>query len=619
MNAVIETPHRPPAQNPEKALALALRLAHAENALLALSSGQVDAIVDPDGKTYLLRPAQENLRQSERRLRALIESAADVITVVARGGRIVSQSRAVRRILGYEPEDLVGSEIFKLVHEDDLPRFYSAFFNVIEGFQDNATAQFRHRTRDGSYRLIEATVGMLRDVPSVSVVFSLRPIAGPLPTYTQPAEPGAPETSRPCGKRELAVLSHWRQTPFMEALLGIAALEEEQWIAAQKPPVEIVWPQHELEARPRQGRFAFTAGVHPGMRLRLTSIDAHEAVRSVLELCRREVAAAQVEVLLYLRAEENWVQADWARLLQAMGNLVRNAVEFSTPGSTISIATTNDAPGRLTFELADHGVGIEPGLLPQVFNSVPQGGLPVLQLGSGLRSGLNIARRLAEAQGGTLTASSQGRGKGATFRLTLNTSPPPSLASAIAPPEEPKELSPPVDPLSILVVEGRGETALARLLERCGHTVYAAPDMLSGITLAENCRFDLVISNLTPADGAGHELIERLRLTRPSLAGIALSGWEGSSDLEQGSGAGRSGRLFTEAALDHLHSAIQAVAAKRREASDETALTALSGGTPWTHYQSLRQTLRELATSIGQADSKSFRVNSPAFTQLEPT
>lgn len=179
---MIATPHPsspPPAHQPEKASALALRLAHAENALLALTSGQVDAIVDPSGRTYLLRPAQEHLRQNERRLQAVLDGAADVITVVNRGGVILSQSHAVRRVLGYEPDELVGSRFFERIHEEDLPWLYAAFFHVIEGIDEHVTTPFRHRARDGSYRVIEATVGRLPDSSPRSVVFSLRPIISP--------------------------------------------------------------------------------------------------------------------------------------------------------------------------------------------------------------------------------------------------------------------------------------------------------------------------------------------------------------------------------------------------------------------------------------------------------
>jgi len=200
-----------PLNRADKALALALSLAHAEVRLHALTAGQVDAIVDPAGRTYLLRPAQENLRRNERRLQAVIESAGDVITVIDRGGRIISQNRAAIRVLGYEPGSLLGQAFFDLVHADDLPQFYSAFFNVIEEFQTDAIVQFRHQHHDGSYRTLEATVSRLRDASVTHVVLvcrdairqlhcrndGVRQDSLPMPASLKPA--GMPdETGTPC-------------------------------------------------------------------------------------------------------------------------------------------------------------------------------------------------------------------------------------------------------------------------------------------------------------------------------------------------------------------------------------------------------------------------------------
>ena len=209
----------PPMSSAERLITLALRLAHAENALHALTSGQVDAIIDPDGKAYLLRPAQIQMRANESRMQTVIESVADVLTVVDRGGLILSQSRAVRRVLGYEAEELVGSSIFAFVHEEDWPRFYSAFFNVIEEFRPDAVVEFRHRTRDGSYRLIEASVAKLRDFSANGVVFSMRHLSSPLRTRQKPAMPNAFEMSQPGEERECIILSHGRRIPLTGAPL----------------------------------------------------------------------------------------------------------------------------------------------------------------------------------------------------------------------------------------------------------------------------------------------------------------------------------------------------------------------------------------------------------------
>ena len=406
----------PPTHGPEKAITLALSLAQAERAILAFASGQVDAVVDADGKAYLLRPAQEHLRQNERRLQTMIESAADVLMVVNRGGVILSQSRAVKPILGYEPGELVGSRIFDHIHEDDFPRLYAAFFNVSEDFLEHSTAQFRHRVRDGSYRLVEATVGRLRDGFSASVVISLRPVTSLQTERTEPAQREAAAAK----DRFLAMLSHELRTPLTPVLLGAADLLEDERFAEAWPTLTMMRRNLELQARLLEELFDFTTLERHKVRLRLEPLDAHEAIGYVLEICQSDLAAAQIEVRLHLRAEETRVEADAVRLQQVMWNLLKNAVKFSPPGGAIDIATVNDSPGRLTIEFADQGIGIEPALLPLVFDSFQQGDLAMQQRYGGLGLGLFIARGLTEAQGGTLTVLSAGRGQGSVFRLTLN-------------------------------------------------------------------------------------------------------------------------------------------------------------------------------------------------------
>ena len=159
---------------PEKAITLALRLANAENALHALTSGQIDAVVGPGGKTYLMHSAQEDLRRSEMALQNLFDSASDLITVINRGGEIVFQNRAVIRLLGCEPEQIVGESLFKLIHTDDVTKVRSAFFSVIDGFRDDATFELQFLHGDGSYRMLEASVSKLRDAAVSRVVLICR-------------------------------------------------------------------------------------------------------------------------------------------------------------------------------------------------------------------------------------------------------------------------------------------------------------------------------------------------------------------------------------------------------------------------------------------------------------
>ena len=421
MTAATEPPPFHPTHHVGKAAALALRLADAENALHALTSGQVDAIISPGGQTYLLRPAQEHLRQNERRQQAVLGGIADVLTVASRAGLILSENRAVHRVLGYTPEELVGSTIFKLIHETDVPAVHTAFVNVADGFWENATVRFRHLTRAGSYCLVEATLGKLQDGSPETVVFALRSVTDAR-GGTQPLPPQIAGGQLASGRdRFLAMLSHELRTPMMPILFGLAELQANERFSDAHQTLAMIRRNIELQARLLEELNDFAAVGQYKVRLRLEATDAHEAVRLALETCGSEIAAARIEVRLDLRASEFMVSADSPRLQQIIWNLVKNAVKFSPGGSSISIASANDTPGHLTLEVADHGIGIVPELLPLVFDPLQQGEVSMRQRDGGLGLGLFIAKGLAEAHHWTLTVTSEGHGHGATFRLGLKT------------------------------------------------------------------------------------------------------------------------------------------------------------------------------------------------------
>ncbi len=136
-------------------------------------------------------------------------------------------------------------------------------------------------------------------------------------------------------------------------------------------------------------------------------------------------------------------------------------------------------PERLTIEFEDTGIGIDPDVLPRMFDPFEQGKDDLRGRSGGLGLGLAISRSLAEALGGRLTASSPGRGQGSTFRLELTVVSPP--ASTRAPRAKAKaEASPPVassqHDLRILLVEDNKDTLSlpATVLRKRGHQVVAA-------------------------------------------------------------------------------------------------------------------------------------------------
>ena len=409
-----------PPRSSEKAITLALTLAQAESAIEAFAAGQIDAIMDADGKTYLLRPAQERMRQNEARLQTVLDSMADVVTVVNRGGTVISQNRAANLMLGYGPDGLVGLSLFEFIHAEDVPQFYSAFFNVIEDFRPQAIVAFRLRLQDGSYRLLEATVNPLRDVSVTCIVLSARDLTrGRLAQDEAGRREIALVEAAHAKDQFLAMLSHELRTPLAPVFLGIEELKEDGQFTEALPTLAMMRRNLDLQSRLLDELMDYTRIGQHKVRLRPETVDTHKTVHMALEVCQSEIAAAKIGVVLDLQATESWVQTDAAKLQQVMWNLIKNAIKFSAPGSSITITSNNATPGQLALEFIDHGIGIEPELLPFLFDAFHQGSHSAPHVNDGLGLGLFIARGLTEAQGGTLSAASKGRGHGSTFVLSL--------------------------------------------------------------------------------------------------------------------------------------------------------------------------------------------------------
>jgi len=225
-------------------------------------------------------------------------------------------------------------------------------------------------------------------------------------------------------------------------------------------------------------------------------------------------------------------------------NLLSNAVKITPEGGTITVRSWTDDSSWLAVEVSDTGIGIEPELLPRIFDAFEQGESRAAQrFGAGLGLGLAISRALAEFHGGTLEVHSEGPGRGATFRVQLPLTPIPAGAAAVSEPSRPASQE--ARALRILLVEDHADTAeaIAELLRLLGHEVAVAFTVAEGLSAAadiqnqESGGLDLVVSDLGLPDGSGLDLMRELT-RRHGLKGIALSGYGMEEDLRRSREAG---------------------------------------------------------------------------------
>src|SRR5438552_11263951 len=358
----------------------------------------------------------------------------------------------------------------------------------------------------------------------------------------------------------LAMLSHELRTPLTPVIAALDVLES---VPSQsedsKASLPMIRRNVELESQLIDDLLDLTRIAKDKLQLKFDQIDAHQAISNVAEICRMEANARRLRVYLNLRAGAHHVTADVTKFQQIIWNLLKNAIKFTNENGEITISSSNPSPQVLTIIVGDTGIGIEPEILERIFDPFEQGDRSFQRRFGGLGLGLAISKSLAQAHGGTLAVASEGRDRGSTFVLTMNTVAPPQER-----PTEPEMIPIEARALRILLVDDHQDTcaALEKLLVRRGHLVAATHNVRSAMEAAVRNRFDLLISDIEQPDGSGMELMMQLHAIS-KMPGIAISGFGNYGDIEKSLKAGCSEHLIKTVKLEKLEAAMErAIAAE---------------------------------------------------------
>lgn len=367
----------------------------------------------------------------------------------------------------------------------------------------------------------------------------------------------------------LAALSHELRTPLNPSLLLATALSEDQSLPAEiRADIDNIAKGIALQAQLIDDLLDLTRITGGKMRLDIAQLDAHAALRHVHEILQNDISERTIDVTLDLTAEHFFINADAVRVRQIFWNILKNAVKFTPSGGRVTVRTRNPVAGMLEVEVIDTGVGIQPEVLPHIFDAfIQEEHAPGHRFG-GLGLGLAISRRLAELQHGRIRVESAGRGKGATFHIEL----PLATSNSSATREQMRPLVPQVVARRILLVEDHEQTrsTLMRLLQSRGHDVVSAATIDAARAAA--VERDLIISDLGLPDGDGYRLMAELR-DKYGLPGIALSGYGTEEDIARSRASGFVAHLTKPVDIHVLEAAI-AEAPRKINASNAPQLPA---------------------------------------------
>ena len=271
--------------------------------------------------------------------------------------------------------------------------------------------------------------------------------------------------------------------------------------------------------------------------LRKERLDLRELVTSGLEAIVPERDPRLHGVRASLCAEEVPLVGDPLRLGQVLANLVNNAMQYRTEESAITVSVAIEKHMGV-LRVCDQGIGLEAAMLPRIFEPFVQADSSLARSRGGLGIGLALVKSLVEMHGGTVSATSEGPGRGSEFTVQLPLAAGAEKEGALPAEEDARAGS----PRRILVVEDNRDSAesLSMLLTLAGHEVRVAHDGATAIAAARDYRPQVILLDIGLPGMDGFEAARRLR-AEPGLDGtllVAMTGYGQAQDRRRSKAAG---------------------------------------------------------------------------------
>jgi PAS domain S-box-containing protein len=519
---------------------------------------------------------EELLRQSEERFRLATEAINGLVYDWDVGSDHVQRSQGLLTLLGYWPEEVEPELDWwkRQIHPEDYDAVYGHIMPAVETDASSFSVEYRVRHRDGRWVHVWDKGRIVRDVQGKSrrVVGSTIDISDNKRAEAELRR--AHEEARAANEakdRFLATLSHELRTPLTPVLAVVSSLERDPELQERfRSELEMIRRNVELEARLIDDLLDLTRIARGKLELHRRSVDIRRVLEHALETAASDLASRRLRLTTDLAAmDDHTLSADAPRLTQVFWNLLSNAIKFTPPGGEVAVRSWIEPHGGggedVVVEVADTGIGIDPEVLPRIFDAFEQADRQITRRFGGLGLGLAVSRAIVELHGGRLVAASDGVGRGAVFQVRLPLGPVQGdLDDSGVSFTRPQPSGPATSKerlLRILLVEDHPDTAeaMADLLRLMGHQVTVAGTVASALETAGSVGFDLVVSDIGLPDGSGQDLMRQL-VSRHGLRGIALSGYGMEEDVLKSREAGFSAHLIKPVTPQILRDAIRQAA-----------------------------------------------------------
>ncbi|MBU2285243.1 MAG: response regulator, partial [Gammaproteobacteria bacterium] len=499
------------------------------------------------------RLAEDSLRRSDTRFRAVFSQALSGIALIHANGHFADVNPAMVAMLGRPAEELLAQPISSLA-----PAAWADFVRdcTVDAHEVGAAWQgeFPLMRSDGSWVYLQWSISAHVETGlriGIAVDVSERQELDRRRQEVLEREQAARTTAERHSRTKddfVAVLSHELRTP-LNAISGWVHILKKRGAAPETiRALDAIDRSVHAQARIISDILDVSRINSGKLRLDRQWCDPASVVSESIEGLRASLETKQLSLELDLMTQGPPSWLDPTRLQQIVWNLVTNAIKFSRNGGVIRVSLTREGD-VLTLSVQDFGRGIRPDFLAHLFDRFSQSDSPDNRIHGGLGLGLSIVKHLAQLHGGDATAQSPGVDQGATLTVTLRVSD--AAAAQGADPSTQQRTADtfqgerPLNDIDVLIVEDNVEASemLAMMLTDGGARVSVATNYDTALDAAKRQWPVVLVSDIGLPGRDGYELMRTLReltsaFERPRILAIALTAFSRPQDRDRALQAG---------------------------------------------------------------------------------
>lgn len=520
--------------------------------------GRGRGFYDDSGKPYRLAglgldiTERKQAEMASKRLAAIVESSDDAIVGKDLNGIVTSWNSGAERLFGYTAEEMIGTEISRLIpleRPDEEPAILGRLRRG-EFIDHYETVRI---TKDGTRIDVSLTVSPIIDASGK--VIGASKIARDITQKKRAEQEREQLLAREHAARSeaeaanrikdefLATLSHELRTP-LTAMLG--------WLSMLRSGrLDEETSQHALDTVERNAKaqaqliedLVDVSRIAGGkLQLEVHPVDLSSLISAAADIVRPAANARGVLIEISIDTAVGPVAGDAARLQQIIWNLLSNAVKFTGRDGYVYVKLRR-VESFAEVEVRDNGIGIDADFLPWVFERFRQAESAVTRSHRGMGLGLAIVRHLTELHGGTVSAHSDGEGRGATFTIRVPLAGEHAVMTTKADAELSQAASQTLMGLRVLLVEDEPDARelLSMTLRISGASVQAVESAREALRNLTSFKPDILLSDIGLPVESGYDLIRQVRALPTNLKeipAVALTAFATEKDRQSALNAG---------------------------------------------------------------------------------